>query len=400
MTCEDIRRALVDQEYDPAQGPSQDDVEVHLLTCSQCREWRASDERISHLLASFDADDPSQDFTRRVMVDVRKLASERDASTGHSFFGERSPVGRRVLALHGALAASALVVAATVGGLTFLDVPLPTIPSIGAAPPIEFAIPTFGELAGSALDVVSSGGDTSNLAVVVACIVGLIIVNTVFARRAALGASLRILAPLAFGVLWAATGSSIAAAAQDTTSQSPPPEFFQSVRETSDAVRILLLVLLSLGVGAGVSAVAILFRTYAANASAKVDHIVRERSGAYQLFIGACDAVLLFVLVVATAKIEALRLLSLLLIGVVFFLVALGFAARARAVGRDVLALGGAVRPELAQTLVGSGVLIAILLVPILGQILWLALLAQCLGTAFLGLLRRGVRARATFDEK
>jgi hypothetical protein len=399
MTCEDIRRAHTDQEDDRATSASTEALAVHFLTCLECRVWRASDERVSRVLSSIDPYEPSVDFTARVMADVRDLARGR-MPTARDAVGNSSPFGHGLLALHGALAAVALVVVGTFGGLASVGVPLPSVPSIGFAPPVEVSIPTFGEIARTAIDAVSPEGDAANVVRVAVAIVTLIIINTMFSRRASMATSVRLLGLVAFGVFGLATGTGMAAAIQETSVQSAPPDFYQSIRETSDSVRILLLVVFSLGVGIGVSAVSILFRTYAAAATAKVDHVVRERSGLYQLFIGTCDAILVFVLIVATARIEPLKPISLLLIGVVFFMVALGFAARARAVGRDVLALGGAVRPELAQTLVGSGVLIAILFVPILGQILWLVLLAQCLGTAFLGLLRRGIRGRATLDER
>jgi hypothetical protein len=400
MTCEDVRRALIGLEEGSARLTGRDELEVHVFTCSSCRDWRASDERFETLLSRVGDDEPPEDFTKRVMADVRNLARDRELEVRREPSGTRLPVGRRLLALHGALAAAALLVAAAIGGITSVDGILPRVPSIEMAPPVALSVPTIDALTGPAISSVATGGNSSNLALAGACVVALIILNAAFARGVKLGPSVRLIALVAFGAFWISAGTSMASAFQETSTQSPPPEFFQSVRETSDAVRILLLVLMSLGVGTGISAVAILFRTYAPTATAKVDHVVRERSGLYQLFIGSCDAVLLFVLVVATARIEPLKLISLLLIGVVFFLVALGFAARARAVGRDVLALGGAVRPELAQTLVGSVVLVAILLVPILGQLFWIALLAQCLGTAFLGLLRRGIRGRVSRSDQ
>ena len=74
------------------------------------------------------------------------------------------------------------------------------------------------------------------------------------------------------------------------------PDAFQSVREAADADRIVSLVGLSFGFGVGLAALALLLRTYSTKVVPKVDHVVRERSGLFQFFVGACDAVVLFVL--------------------------------------------------------------------------------------------------------
>jgi hypothetical protein len=393
MKCDDIRALLVDVDGLTRTLGARDSIDSHLRSCDACSRWCESDARVFALIDRVEREVPPDGFTTRVMREVNALAVSRLPNVERAPSRSRQRPAAAWFALHASLALGAVAMLLAAGGIAATDLDYSLTPTLSVAPPISVSVPTYADMAGSVDTLLDALTTNTSLAAVLVSALLLILINAAAGRTDAAGPMLRALFWLAFVGTWSLCGSEASAAVfQEPSSGSPSPEFFQSLRETADAERLGLIVLLSLGGGVGLAAVALLLRTYSPKVIASVDHVVRERSGAYQLFIGACDSVLLFVLVVASARVGPLKPLSLLLVVLVFFLLAFGFAARARAVGRDVLALGGAVRPELTQTVVGSSVLVAVLLVPLVGQLLWLVLLAQCLGTTFLGLLRRNSR--------
>jgi len=363
-------------------------AEEHLATCPSCALWRESDDLLDRALWTFDREMPAADFTMRVMSDVRREALRADPS----------PVARdwtrwRIVAVHSVLASVAVLAFAILGRVpSVADFAIPAAPRLGVGREVSLTIPTLSEL-GRAIDSAPSHSALTGLTLAFALSALAAALAGARDRRGRSNVTRVVLKLMVIASIVGVVGGGEARAFD---AQEPPgQEYFDSVREGFDALRLAVFVVLSLGVGVGIAATAVLFRTYASRLVPRVDHIVRERSGLYQLFIGTCDALLAFVLIVVCGGIPALRLVSLALVGVVFGLVSLGFAGRARSVGRDVLALGGAVRPELAQTLVGSTVLVAILCVPIIGQLIWCGLLAQCLGSAFLALVARRARSVA-----
>jgi hypothetical protein len=388
MNCRQARQYLLSPADDPAVGTTRaaGEAEAHLRSCAECRAWRAAEEQLDRALLGVPQEDPPADFKANVMRRVRALAAERRAEVA------RRPAGppwwrRPAFVAQAACAAAALALLLSPAGLAALSDAARWAGALDPAahlavtpPPLEGGTGLLGAVRLRGQDVVL---------VSVMCGLGLL-GNLLLLSRGARQRGrrgLKCLLPLAAAAAILASGGLVqAAAAQDPAGPAPP---WRNLGETSDTFRFVLLIALTVMGGCGLTAVALCVRAYCRRLTATLDRVVAQRSGVYQFLIGLFNFVLLFGLAILFAQYEPLRILTLLILVGMGVLSALGFAAWIRAVGRDVLALGGGGRAELACALAGGAVLVLALLLPIVGQILWAGLLVQCLGTALLGLVQR-----------
>lgn len=159
--------------------------------------------------------------------------------------------------------------------------------------------------------------------------------------------------------------------------------------QAAEAVRLIALLILGAGILAGISAFALGLRMYFRSSIERYDRIVETRSGTLQFFIGAINGLIVLFVVTILSKLGPLALIGLFILFLASILALFGYAARLRELGASILALGNGEASELKACLVGTALLVAIFLIPFIGQIFWLGLVLQCFGTALLRFFSR-----------
>lgn len=159
--------------------------------------------------------------------------------------------------------------------------------------------------------------------------------------------------------------------------------------QAAEAVKLIALLLLGAGILAGVSAFALGLRMYFRSSVERYDRVVETRSGTLQFFIGTINGLIVLFVVTILSKLGPLVLIGLFILVVASILALFGYAARLRELGASILALGNGEFSELKACLVGTALLIAVFLIPFIGQIFWLGFVLQCFGTALLRFFSR-----------
>jgi hypothetical protein len=394
MNCHQVRQHLLSPD---ASAPAAEttraaaEARAHMGSCGACRAWQAEDERFAELLLRIPSEQPPVQFKQDVMKKVHALAGPaRREGTGRPLAGPHW-WRRPAFLAQGAFAAVALALLFSPAGRSAVVDTALWVEAYDPATSLAVPLPTIAESA-DALGRSISLQSRDALLITILC--GLTLAgNWLVLQRTGKdgpggGRGLKCLVPLAAaGALFASSGLAQAAGAQEPTSALPPETIWRSLEEASDALRFAILIALTVFGGSGLVAIAICIRAYCRRLTLALDRVVAQRSGAYQFFIGLFNFVLLFGLAVVFSQFGPLKALTLGIIVGIGVLGALGFAARVYAVGRDIL--GGARRSELATVIIGGAILVAVLLLPIAGQILWAGLLVQCLGTGLLGLFER-----------
>lgn len=159
--------------------------------------------------------------------------------------------------------------------------------------------------------------------------------------------------------------------------------------QAAEAVKLIALLILGAGILAGISALALGLRMYFRSGIEKYDRIVETRSGTLQFFIGALNGLIVLFVVTILSKLGPLALVGLLILFLASIFALFGYAARLRELGLSILALGNGETSELKACLVGTLLLVAVFLIPFIGQIFWLGFVLQCFGTALLRFFSR-----------
>ncbi len=159
--------------------------------------------------------------------------------------------------------------------------------------------------------------------------------------------------------------------------------------QAAEAVKLIALLILGAGILAGISAFALGLRMYFRSSIERYDRVVETRSGTLQFFIGAINGLIVLFVVTILSKLGPLALIGLLILFLASILSLFGYAARLRELGASILALGNGESSELKACLVGTALLIAVFLIPFIGQIFWLGFVLQCFGTALLRFFSR-----------
>ncbi|MFQ3589691.1 MAG: hypothetical protein SNJ67_05200, partial [Chloracidobacterium sp.] len=170
----------------------------------------------------------------------------------------------------------------------------------------------------------------------------------------------------------------------------PPPEgWWESLRETLDVIRLLVIFVLGGLMLSGLAAVSLWVRAVCPAAMPVLDRMAAERSGWLQLFVGACNGVLTVAAVAGLARLGPFKLVAFSLMGCALTLMLFGLAAQLPLLGRRVLAQSRLDGSALAAFGVGTGLALVMFFVPLVGQLYWLGLLLQSFGLALLWLFRR-----------
>lgn len=155
-------------------------------------------------------------------------------------------------------------------------------------------------------------------------------------------------------------------------------------------LELLLLSVLILLSGCGLTAGVLLARMYLRQSIEQLDKTAINRSGAYQFFVGLFNFILLMTVASILAQIPALRILALLILFAMTWLAFLGLTARMRLIGLDVMLLHKTPRAsEIIQVLVGGAIVTLVAATPLLGICFACFILIQSLGTGLLWLVTR-----------
>lgn len=369
MKCEEVREHLVMGAIDPTERLPHAvvaEIEIHLRVCPECRVWRAAEAHFDTALAAVVDEPPPTAFRDRVMEKVRDLDPPRRAAVSRAprVAWWRQPA----YIVQGVAAAAAAVVFFTPTGTVLLAALLGLASQITGSVDRLASVASKPEGVAESLAARSSGAfDAVVMLGVVALVVG---IGWVARRKRKLWCLL----PLVFlpDVVQAAPVSADVA--------------WTSLKETSDVIRVLALLVLGFVTLSGTAALGAVWRGAFKSAAEKFDWVTANRSGGGLLFVGLCNTVFGTVVVSVLARLGPLRLVALVLLVALLGVTVVGVASRMRIVGRGIAGKfqGG----DAVETLIGGLILAAVFLIPVIGQIVWLGVLVQAFGAGLIGLVR------------
>ncbi|HND19394.1 MAG TPA: hypothetical protein PLB18_08485 [Acidobacteriota bacterium] len=155
-------------------------------------------------------------------------------------------------------------------------------------------------------------------------------------------------------------------------------------------LELLLLSVLILLSGCGLTGAVLMARLYLRQSIEQLDKTAINRSGIYQFFVGLFNFILLMTVAIVLAQIPALRILALLILFAMTWLTFLGLTTRMRLIGLDVMLLHKTPRAsEIIQVLVGGAIVTIVAATPLLGICFAGIILIQSFGTGLLWLVTR-----------
>ncbi|MEW6735913.1 MAG: hypothetical protein AB1489_31760 [Acidobacteriota bacterium] len=170
------------------------------------------------------------------------------------------------------------------------------------------------------------------------------------------------------------------------------PQIVQIAKLTPvlDALQLLLLVIVCLLIGVGLTATVLVTRAYLSAVADELDLILLSHRAWRRFLMGIINGPVLLIIITILSKLPGpLRLLSLALLFLLILLTILGLVAEMAVLGRRVLALRHRDCSLFIQTITGGLVILAVFLLPFIGQAFLLAILFQSLGTSLYWLFKR-----------
>jgi len=169
-----------------------------------------------------------------------------------------------------------------------------------------------------------------------------------------------------------------------------PPQLLTKLTGALDLFSLLLLALLCLLIGVGLTTTVLAARAFWSAAADQLDLILLGHSGSRRLLMGILNGPVLLLIALIMLKLGSpFGLLGLALLFATLILTFLGLIAEMALIGRRVMALRSLQCSLFAQTLAGGLTIMGIFLIPIAGQIIVLIICLKSFGTGLYWLFKR-----------
>jgi hypothetical protein len=160
-----------------------------------------------------------------------------------------------------------------------------------------------------------------------------------------------------------------------------PPILLGKLTGALDLFSLILLALLCILIGTGLTGAALAARAFWTNVADQLDIVLLAHSWKKRLLMGLINGPIIFIIAANIGQYPPLRLLGLAMLFTLFIVTFLGLIAEMALIGRRVLALQSWQSSLFAQTIAGGILITTIFLLPFAGQAIFLLLLFRSLGT-------------------